>query len=116
MTTHPDAFPTNAYPRGLFGNITLVTIGVAASLGGLTLVLVIMFTGNDYAAWSWAAVGLIWPLGVLASAAALRLRIMGPLLMIAIGLAASLVFAWGYGMVFGVPLQAAGVAIAWRRS
>jgi hypothetical protein len=115
MTTHTNPFPADTHPRALFSDITLVSIGVAASLGGLTLVLVIMFAGSDYPAWAWAAVGLIWPLGALASLTALRLRIIGPLLMIALGLAASLVFAWEYGMVFGVPLQAAGLAIAWRQ-
>ena len=35
--------------------------------------------------------------------------------MIAVGLLASLLFAWEYGMAFGVPLQLMGLALAWQR-
>ena len=94
----------------------LIAAGVLASLGGLTLVLAIMFAGSDFAAWSWVAVSVVWPLGALASLAAHRPGLTGPMAMIAIGLVASLLFAWEYGMAFGVPLQLAGLALAWRRS
>lgn len=87
-----------------------------ASLGGLVLVLTIMFAGSDFAAWSWVAVGVVWPLGVVVSAWASRPSVLGPLAMIAAGLVASLLFAWEYGMAFGVPLQLAGLAIVWRRA
>lgn len=98
------------------GDRVLVAAGVVASLGGLALVLVIMFAGSDFAAWSWVAVALVWPLGALVSLLALRPGVAGPLAMIALGLVASLLFAWEYGMAFGVPLQLAGLALAWRRS
>jgi hypothetical protein len=52
----------------------------------------------------------------VASLRALRPGLAGPLAMIALGLAASLLFAWEYGMAFGVPLQLAGLAIVWRRA
>lgn len=97
------------------GDRGLVAAGVAASLGGLALVLAVMFSGSDFAIWSWVAVAVVWPLGALASLLALRPGVAGPLAMIAVGLLASLLFAWEYGMAFGVPLQLMGLALAWRR-
>ena len=102
--------------RRLPSQRVLIGLGVAASLGGLALVLAIMFAGSEFAAWSWVAVGLVWPLGAIASLAAARPGPLGPLAMIALGLTASLLFAWEYGMIFGLPLQLAGLALAWRRA
>ena len=36
--------------------------------------------------------------------------------LVGLGVAASLLFAWEYGMVFGLPLPRAGRALAWRRT
>lgn len=118
LRTAPAATPPGSRAAGRIQRLpsdrVLAGLGVAAALGGLSLVLAIMIPGSGFATWSWIAVGLIWPAGALASLAALRFPQAGPLAMIALGLAASLVFAWEFGMLFGVPLQAAGIALAWR--
>ena len=115
-TPSPDFTTGRLRTRRLPSERVLVGAGVAASLGGLTLVLAIMFAVSDFAAWSWVAVAVVWPLGALASLAARRPGVAGPMAMIAAGLLASLLFAWEYGMAFGVPLQVAGLALVWRRA
>jgi len=59
---------------------------------------------------------VVWPLGALASLAARRPGVAGPMAMITVGLLASLLFAWECCMAFGVPLQVAGLALVWRRA
>ncbi len=101
------------------GGVALALTGAIASLTGLAIVAGVMgynsAHGTDYATWSWIATGIVWPLGLVASLAALRGVRSAALAMVVIGLGSSFLFVWEYGQAGGVPLAMAGAALLGRR-